>query len=129
MPCSQVVITDIEECLERLKENVAVSLPPTVHLTDASVAEETAVAEQSEAAMQQDLAKVADALQTSTASANSQGSPSWDGQTCVWVEELDWRQSAHHLRAPYDVVLVADVVCRRHVMGCSSRLADVNLIT
>ena len=124
MPFSQVVITDIEECLERLRENVAVSLPPTAHLTDASVAEETAVAEQSDAARQHDLATVADALQTSSASAYSQRSPGWDGKTCVRVEELDWRQSARHLRAPYDVVLVADVVCRPHAIGCCSRLAD-----
>lgn len=126
VPCSQVVITDIEECLERLSENVAVSLPPTAHLTDASEAVETAVAEaeQSDAARQRGLATVTDELRTAPASAASQRSPGWDGKTCVHVEELDWRQSARHLRAPYDVVLVADVVCGRHSMDCCSHLAD-----
>lgn len=122
------MITDIEECLERLRENVAASLPPTAHLTDAAVAVETSVAEaeQSEAARQRHLV-TADALQTAPASAKSQRSPGWDSKTCVQVEELDWRQSARHLRAPYDVVLVADVVCRRHMMDYRSHLADMNL--
>lgn len=98
--------------MERLRENIAVSLPSMSHLTD------DAAVEASEAAASPAHQTAAPALRTvgqdgpqsSAAAVSTDCSAAWDGVTTVRVDDLDWRQSANQLQPPYDVVLVADVV-------------------
>lgn len=101
-----VVITDIEECLERLRDNVAVSLPATANLREenpASTSEEVPAAMAARPAVSNGPVHAAkhDSIDSSAG---------WDGTTSVRVCELDWRQTGDDLRPPYDVVLVADVL-------------------
>lgn len=107
---SQVVITDIEECLERLRDNVAVSLPATAVLTEGKSASTSEGAPAAAAARP----AVCNGLQHAANRDSIDTSAGWDGTTSVRVCELDWRQTGDELRPPYDVVLVADVVSCPH---------------
>lgn len=96
------MITDIDECMERLRENVEASLPPTADLIAEAAAEPA-----------ETICAKGDA--TASGGAVEGG---WDGRTAVRTCEMDWRQGADHLQPPYEVVLVADVAS----LSCSKLL-------
>lgn len=131
----QVVVTDVEECMEALHENVTANLPSHCKLRpdiwrqpssdepntlQSSQQAEPAGASIPQQASSQVSERQAHILHDATnkssrtlqdADANSRtASIAQQNSTDVSVAELDWAQDPCFLSPPFEVVLIADVV-------------------
>lgn len=133
--CAQVVVTDVEECLEALHENVAANLPkhctlrPDIWKQPDTTGSEASPSSQQQSdahpqddqqpashasASQHDAAPPAsnlNGISLDTASPSSRQDPNaQQALTEVSVADLDWAQDPAFLSPPFEVVLIADVV-------------------
>ena len=136
MSCvSQVVITDVDECLEALHENVSANLSPHCALAPQCLSQSQTAASASKSPLlhpnvdtrlaclatadpnnlhkhsrpASDCQQHTDNTQN-TAEHLRDRQPSSMQATEVLVAELDWGRDAGALSLPFDVVLIADVV-------------------
>lgn len=131
----QVVITDVDECLEALHENVSANLPSHCTLAPQCLAQSQTAASAAKPSLLQppvdthpaclatadsnDLHKHSQPASDSqhhtdnthnTAEQHRDRQPSSMQATEVLVAELDWGRDAGALSLPFNVVLIADVV-------------------
>ena len=129
----QVVITDVDECLEALHENVSANLPSHCTLVPNCLLQSQTPAMQSapepciepEPCGRASSSDTSQPVQGSCVDAGAsqpseslsaqqlgdqQSSATAEHSTTVLVAELDWDRDASALSLPFDVVLIADVV-------------------
>ena len=139
----QVVITDVNECLEALHENVSANLPCHCTLAPKILPQAQTAAQKCKVSDTQPCTESGSA-RLGTGSNNSMQSPGQPANqvhqqqdnadstaqqhtdqqlstvqaTKVLVAELDWACDASALSLPFDVVLLADVVSSSFFVPC-----------
>ena len=139
----QVVITDVDECLEALHENVSANLPCHCTLAPKCLPQTQAAAQKRKSSdMQpctdsgptclgtdsnnsmQNPGQPANNVDRQRDNADSTAQQHTDQQsstvqaTEVLVAELDWARDTSSLLLPFDVVLLADVVSSHFSVPC-----------
>jgi len=147
----QVVITDVDECLEALHENVSTNLPCHCTLAPKCLPQTQLAAQKCKPCDTQPCTDSGPAClgtdsnnsmenfgqpanhqhrdnADSTAQQHTDRQSSTMQATEVLVAELDWARDASALSLPFDVVLLADVVSSHFFVPCRNTISSCILL-